>query len=179
MASQPQPPSPRRPDYTFAWVLLGVLGLAGLLVFSGIYVFSRYLIRQMSMDIRPIDKRVEVDTAAGSLKIQKGEPTEAELRLPIYPGSQRLRGDGATISVEIPAEVNWQVVAATYQTDDALQRVASFYRQRLSREFKERRGRSRVEFVMRDAERQRRVIIWRVRHKTHIALANIAEGTSD
>jgi plasmid stabilization system protein ParE len=179
MASQPQPPSPRRTDYTFAWLLLGVLGFAGLLVFSGIYVFSRYLVRQISMDIRQLDKRVEVDTAAGSLKIQKGEPTEAELRLPIYPGSRRVRGDGAMISVEIPAEVSWQVVSATYQTDDALPRVASFYRQRLGREFKERRGRSRVEFVMRDAEQQRRVIIWRVRHKTQIALANITEGTSN
>jgi hypothetical protein len=160
-------------------MLLGVLGLAGLLVFSGIYVFSRYLVRQISMDIRQLDKQVEVDTAAGSLKVQKGEPTEAELRLPIYPGARRVKGDGAMISIEIPAAASLQVVAAEYQSDDALERVASFYRGRLSRDFKERRGRSRVEFVMRDAEQQRRVIIWRVRHKTQIALANITESASN
>jgi hypothetical protein len=83
------------------------------------------------------------------------------------------------ISIEIPAAASLQVVAAEYQTDDALERVASFYRKRLSRDFKERRGRSRVEFVMRDAEQQRRVIIWRARHKTQIALANITEGTTN
>jgi len=179
MASQPQPHVPRRADYTFAWMLLGVLGLAGLLVFSGIYVFGRYLVRQISMDIRQINKRVEVDTAAGSLKVQKGEPTEAELRLPIYPGARRVKGDGAMISIEIPVAASLRVVAAEYQTDDALERVASFYRKRLSRDFQERRGRSRVEFVMRDAEQHRRVIIWRARHTTQIALANITEGTTN
>ncbi len=179
MASAPLPPIHRRPDYSFAWVLLGVLVLAGVLVFSGIYVFSRYLTRQLNVDIRQINKRLEVDTPVGSLKAEKGELSETELRLPVYPGSRRTKRNGGTISIEIPSETNVRIVAAEYETDDTLEQVASFYRKRLGRAFKERRSGGRVEFSMNDAERQRRVIIRRIRHKTQIALANVTEATSN
>lgn len=179
MASQPQPPISRRPDYSFAWMLLGVLVVAGVLVFSGIYVFSRYLVRQMSMDIRQIDRRVELETPAGSLKVEKSELSEADLRLPVYPGSRRIKREGATISIEVPSDSSLRILAVEYETDDGLEQVASFYRKRLGREFKERRGRVRVEFILRDAERQKRVIIWRFRHKTQVALANITEAKSN
>jgi hypothetical protein len=176
MASQPQPTIPRRPDYTFAWILLGVLVVAAVMVFAGVYIFSRYLASQITMDVRHLGRGVEIETPAGSLKVQKSEVSEADLALPVYPGCQRIKGEGATVSIEVPSEKSLQVVAAEFETGDALERVAAFYRKRLGKAFQERRGRQRAEFVMHDAGRQKRVILWRRGEKTRIALANITEA---
>lgn len=176
MASQPPPPLPRRADYTFVWLLLGVMGFAGVLVFTGVYVFSRYLASQISLDIRHMDGRVDIETPVGSLKVQKGEVSEAELAMPIYPGARRIKRAGTNISIEVPSERSMRVVAAEFETGDALELVAAFYRKRLGREFTERRHRARTEFVMQDAGRQKRVILWRRGQVTNIALANITEA---
>ena len=178
MSSQPPPPVPRRTDYTFVWVLLGVLLFGGLLLFSGIYIFSRYIARQVGMDIRDTGggKSVNIETPAGSLQVKTGEIGEQELGLPIYPGARRQKKEGASISLEVPAEKTVRVVAAAFETDDPMEKVSEFYRWRLGGLVIERRNKDRLEFVVESGGRKKVVGLRRKFGRTEIALANITEG---
>ncbi len=180
MSTQPPPPIARRADHTILWVILGVLLFAGVLLFSGIYIFSRYFLQQVTLDIRNTrgDKSVTIQTPAGSLAVDKGELTEQQLGLPIYPGAQRRTREGGTISLEVPSEKSVRVVAAEFESPDSLEQVSAFYRRRLGAAAVERRDRGGVELVIDSGERKKIVLLRTRAGRTIIALASISEGVN-
>lgn len=161
------------------WLIVGVLVFAGVLVFTGVYIFSRYVARQVTVNIRSMasGKPVEVETPAGSLKADSGEFSEQQLALPIYPGARRIKKDGGTVSLQVPSEKSVRVVAATFETDDPFGKVVGFYREQFKGLVRERAGRNEVEFqIDGDGKHQRVVVRAAGGGRTEIALANITEA---
>ncbi len=182
MSSQPPAPSvPRQTDYTVLWIVLGVLLFAGALTFTGVYIFARYLARQITLDVRRTasGRSVDIQTPVGSMRVKAGEISEQQLGLPIYPGARHKEKKGATISLEVPSATAVQVVAAEFETDDPLEKVAAFYRERLGGSFSERSGKNMAEFVMRQGEQQKLVVVRRKLRMTEIALVNVTEARSN
>lgn len=177
--SAPPPPIKRpRTDYAFAWILLGVMLVAGVLVFTGIYVFSRYIMKQVSFDIRESASGgdVAVETPAGSLRVRTGEATEAEIGLPLYPRAVRRESEAGSISLEVPASKAVRVVAAEYETPDSLDKVIEYYRRELGAAARESRLGPVVQFETGGEERHKRVALRRSGNLTRITLASITEA---
>ena len=163
-------------------MLLGVMAIAGVLVFSGIYIFARYLSEKVTLDIRDVrggGKSVQVETPGGSLKVQ-GEASEAELRLPFYPGSRRRQDLAATLSLELPATGSFQVAAAEFETDDPWDKVAAWYRLRLGTEAQEKKVGVELRFLLHsDSGRRRVVVLKKLPNGTRISMAHIMEAETN
>lgn len=174
------PPTPRRRDYSLVWLLLGVVVLAGGLVFTGIYVFSRYLVTQVNVGVHDTDsgRSVDVQTPAGSLHVNTGEVSEKELGLPLYPGARRVHKEGATVSLEIPEGKSIRALSAQFETDDSLEKVGDFYRRQLGREVHESRDGAGIRFFLHAGAKQKLVILHR-KLVTEITLANLTEADTE
>ncbi len=174
----PPPPSPRRADHTILWVLLGAVIFGMVLLFSGVYIFSRYIARQVGVDIRQAagGRTVDIETPLGSLQVQRGEVSESQLGLPIYPGARRKKREGATISLDVPSESSVRVVAAEFETSDPIEKVLEFYRERLGGAAVERRLKGRIALEITNGGAKRIVVLRRRAGGAEIALANVNEG---
>ena len=163
-------------------MLLAVMAVAGVLVFSGIYIFARYLSEKVNVDIRDGrggGKSVRVETPGGSLKVQ-GEASEAELHLPFYPGSRRHQDLAATLLLELPATGAFQVAAAEFDTDDSWEKVAAWYRQRLGAEAQEKKMGGELRFLLQsDSGRRRVVVLKKLPNGTRIGMAHITEAETN
>lgn len=162
-------------------MLLAVMAIAGVLVFSGIYIFAKYLSEKVTVDIRGSGggKSVSVDTPVGSLKVQ-GEASEAELGLPFYPGSRRRKDLAATMSLDLPATGAFQVAAAEFETDDPWDKVAAWYRERLGAEAREKKIADELRFLMQSESGRRRVVILKkLPNGTRISMAHITEAETN
>jgi hypothetical protein len=163
-------------------MLLGVMAVAGVLVFSGIYIFARYLSENISFDVHDVrsgGKSVSVETPGGTLKVQ-GEATEADLRLPFYPGGRRRHDLGATLSLELPATGAFRVAAAEFETGDSWDKVADWYRQRLGDEAREKRAGGEWRFLLQAEPARRRVVVLKkLPQGTRISLAHITEAETN
>ncbi len=163
-------------------MLLAVMAVAGVLVFSGIYIFARYLSETVNVDIRDGrggGKDVQVETPGGRLKVQ-GEASEAELRLPFYPGSRRHQDLAATLSLELPATGAFQVAAAEFETDDPWDKVAAWYRQRLGAEAQEKKVGGELRFLLQSGSGRRRVVVLKkISSGTRISMAHIMEAETN
>jgi hypothetical protein len=160
-------------------MLLAVMAVAGVLVTGGIYIFARYISEKVNMDVRPLrdgGKSIRVDTPAGRLKL-RGEASEADLRLPFYPGGKRRQDVGATFSLEMPATGAFEVAAAEFETADPPDKVAAWYRQRLGADAKEKKVGDELRFLLgSDAGNRRIVVLKRIPEGTRISMANIIEA---
>ncbi len=168
---------PRR-DPSVILILLGVVLAGGALVFSGVYILARYLTNQVNISVRDLrdgGKAVKVETPQGSLHVN-GEVTSEQLGLPFYPGARRTKPTGASLTVEVPATGAVQVAAAELETDDALDKVADFYRRELGPEAGETRQSGHVQFLVK-GEGRRKIVALRAAGKgARISLASVTEG---
>ncbi len=177
------PLPPRRSGSNLLWVLLGVVLFGGVLAFTGIYIFARYLAREVIVDVRNLPrggKSISVETPKGSFRLDAGEVSEAQLGMPIYPGARRRKEHGATISIEVPSEKSVLVAAAEFETDDPLDKVAAFYRERLGDSASEHRRDGGVEFKIKGEEGRVKVVgLRRYGTGTRIGMANVTEAETN
>lgn len=177
-------PNPVKRDLSLVWMLLGVVLLGGALVFSGVYIFARYMASQVSVNIRDLrngGKSVDIESPQGSLRV-KGEVSEGQLGMPLYPGSRRRKNIGATLGVEVPSIGNFQVAAAEFETDDALDKVAAFYRKGLGPDAQERKFHDKLEFLLLRGEGRRKMIVLRPARRgegTQISMAQVTEAETN
>jgi len=177
MTSAP-PPLPRRHS-NLLWVLAAVVLFAGLLVSTGIYVFSRFVLRDMLSIRREVRERsMKIQTPAGSLEVTEGGLSDAVTGLPLYPGAQPTGRSGASLSLQIPLQKNMRLVTAEFSTADPFEMVVNYYRQRLGQAAKELRGTNEVSFSIVAGGKQKWVVVRRKGLRTEIAMANVTEAGS-
>ena len=82
------------------------------------------------------DKKVQIDTPFGGIHVNTDQTTAADLGLPEYPGSQRVKGDGDHESADVHVGFGkWElrVRAVSYETQDKKDQVVAFYKKALGR----------------------------------------------
>lgn len=80
------------------------------------------------------DKKVQVDTPFGGVRVNTGQTTAADLGLPAYPGAQLVTDDDKHKSADVRlgfGEWAMHVQVASYSTPDSEDKVAAFYRKAL------------------------------------------------
>src|SRR5258708_39928936 len=99
-------------------LLLGVSALGVALVLGGVYIFSRYLVKQTT-------------EASALLRTSPRDLPRSVDRLDpatVYPTCQRVEDSEEKIAVEVPVHGSYQVVSGDYLTDDSLEEVTAYYR---------------------------------------------------
>ena len=168
---------PRR-DPSVIWILLGVMLLGGVLVFSGVFILARYLTNQVNLTVRDLrdgGKSVKIETPQGSLSVN-GEVTAEQLGLPLYPGARRAKPAGASLSIEVPATGAVQIAAAEFETDDAIDKVADFYRRQLGPSAGKSRQSGHLQFLVKGEGRRKIVALREAGTAVRISLASLLEG---
>lgn len=124
-ASRPQKKS------NFLWWVLGLL-LAGIVILGvgGLVVVSYFA---KHIQVQQTSHKVEIGTPAGELKVSK-DPTP-NTGLPVYPGAILIE-PGATVELTPKNDEAVEVTAARYRTADPLDKVDTWYRERLGPDFK-------------------------------------------
>jgi hypothetical protein len=80
------------------------------------------------------EKKVQVDTPFGGIRVNTGQTTAADVGLPAYPGAQLVRDDDQHKSADVRmgfGEWAMHVQVASYSTADSEDKVAAFYRNAL------------------------------------------------
>jgi hypothetical protein len=80
-------------------------------------------------------KKVQVDTPFGGIRVNTGQTTAADVGLPAYPGAQLVTDDDNHKSADVHmgfGEWEMRVQVASYSTADDQEKVAAFYRKALS-----------------------------------------------
>ena len=122
------PETPEKKASLLAWVL-GLLGAGIVILGLGAFLAVRFLAREVQV-IHTGDT-VTVRTPAGEVKVTKGGD---DTGLPEYPGA-RLTEPGATVGIEAPNGEEASVIVAKYRTDDPLDQVDAWYKERLGPDF--------------------------------------------
>jgi hypothetical protein len=81
------------------------------------------------------EKKVQVDTPFGGIRVNTGQTTAADVGLPAYPGAQLVNGDDNHKSADVRMGFgDWEmrVQVASYSTADSEDKVGAFYRKALS-----------------------------------------------
>lgn len=173
------PVPPPRPVNPALWWVLGVLVFFAALALVGITVFGAVLLRHLRVNENA--KQVEIQTPVGSLKVNKDEmhPTG----LPVYPGAVRASNEGANVELSAGDE-HVGIAAEKYTTQDPLEKVETWYRQRLGTDYRIEKawnivvgskrdidlGEADIAFVNDRGDQGRVVAIKTIQHGTEIAL---------
>ncbi len=132
---QGAPPGPgNRPSNTIWWVL-GFFVLAICVVVVGGFLTAGYVVRNIRVDQK--SQQVSVNTPAGSVTLRTTDSIK-DVGLPIYPGAEIARSGGG-VEVTAPNDKRVAVAGVKYRTDDSVEKVDAWYRERLSADF-ERHG---------------------------------------
>jgi hypothetical protein len=82
------------------------------------------------------EKNVQVDTPFGGVHVNTDQTTAADLGLPVYPGSQEIKGDEEHKSADVHlgfGEWELRVRAVSYGTADSEDKVTAFYKKALGK----------------------------------------------
>lgn len=107
--------------------------LAGLALVAGIAGCFRV---HVDKDANGEDKNVQVDTPFGGVHVNTDQTSAADLGLPVYPGSQQIKGDDKHKSADVHLGFGgWElrVRAVSYGTNDTQDQVTAFYKKALGR----------------------------------------------
>jgi hypothetical protein len=131
------PPPARRDSTTALWWILGIVG-GGIvvMVFLGL-VFAGFVVRHSHVNGQGND--VDIQTPVGEIKVNQN-PNHAS-GLPIYPGATPSgKDDHANVQLS-SGDAGLGVIVENYSTSDPLDKVASWYSQRLGSSFtRQRKG---------------------------------------
>jgi len=191
MATNPLPPRPPAPPQpprsgshavTIALLILAlIIVVAGLAVWAGLRVISN----AVHVQVGHADggkKEVSIKTPLGSLEVNQGV-NEAGLGLPIYPGATRLKDqDSATVNINIADQTKFRVLAGKFETLDSLDKVRTFYHDRLGDQvtkFKDRDQEGKTVFEIKHDKQDKIVALKSVGDKTLIELVCVSEGQQE
>jgi hypothetical protein len=183
----PQPPTPpaqARPGSNIVAIVLLLLAL--IVVVSGVVVWGglRYLARGVQLHVNQAKdgKQVSVQTPIGSLEVKK-DVNEAQLGLPIYPGATRLKDeDSATINLNFGGEQGVHVVVAKFETADDLDKVRSFYQDRVGGDvtkFTEKDNEGKTVFEIKNKNQEKIITLKSTGGRTRIELVHVNHGREE
>ena len=129
----PDSSAPERKSHLLLWIF-GLLAAGVLILSLGGLIAARFLAR--NIEVIQTGNRVEVRTPVGSIRADKSSGDETGL--PSYPGAT-LAEPAGTVELTAPDEENVAITAAKYRTDDPVEKVDAWYREKLGPEF-EREG---------------------------------------
>ncbi len=191
MATAPQPsrppipPQPPRKASHLAAIALLILALvvlvAGLTLWIGVRVLSR-VVRVHVQEGGAGKKEISIKTPVGSLEVAK-DVNEAGLGLPLYPGARRLNDhESATVNMNLPDEQKLRVLAAKFETSDPVEKVRSFYQQRIGNEvtkFTERDSDGKTVFEIKRKDQEKVVALKTTSGGTRIELVRVEYGRGE
>jgi hypothetical protein len=186
----PRPPAPPAPPRSSSNVLaIVLLALALIVVVSGLVVWAglHYITRNFHVDQRESaggKKEVSIKTPFGGINVDAGKNvSEASLGLPIYPGAQRVTDeDSASVSIGLPGEHNVRVLVGKFDTPDPLDKVETFYHDRLGGEvtkFTERNSEGKTVFEIKHKDDERAVALKSTSSGTRIELVHAGVGQAE
>jgi hypothetical protein len=188
MATSPQPPrapaAPQPPKSSSNFLAIALLLLALIVVLGAIGVFVGVHVLTHTVHVELNEKgggkdAVSIKTPLGSLEVNQ-KLNEVSLGLPIYPGSVPIKPeDSATVNLDIANEAKVRILAGKFETADSLEKVASFYHQRLDNEvtkFKEKNDEGKTVFEIKHDKLDKVVALKNDGNKTVIELVHVSEG---
>jgi len=180
----PVPPVPARPASNIVAIVLLLLAL--IVVVSGLVVWGglRYLARGVQVHVNDAKggKQVSVQTPIGSFEVKK-DVNEAQLGLPLYPGATRLKDeDSATINMNFGGEQGVHVLVAKFKTTDDLDRVRSYYQDRVGGDvtkFTEKDNEGKMVFEIKSKNQERIITLKSTGGETRIDLVRVDHGREE
>jgi hypothetical protein len=181
----PRPPAPPQPPGTRShFVAIALLILALIIVAGGmgVLVGLRFLSNAVHINVGQGGggkKQVSIKTPLGSIEVNPGV-NEASLGLPIYPGATPVKkNDSATVNLDIADEAKFRVLAGKFESPDSLDKVISFYHDRLGDQvtsFKEKNEEGKTVFEIKHDKQTKVVALKSDGDKTVIELVRLSEG---
>jgi hypothetical protein len=175
------PPPPRTGGHILAIVLL-VLALIVVVSVMTVWIGLRILTRGVSVRVEEGKKEVAIHTPLGSLEVNR-EVDESRLGLPLYPGAQRVKGEGsASVNIAIGDEGNVRVLAAKFETSDPLDKVKRFYKERLGSDvtkYIERNHEGKTVFEIKREHQEKVVALKGEGERTSIELVRVTHGREE
>jgi hypothetical protein len=167
-------------------VAIVLLLLALIVVVSGIVIWGglHYLARGVQVHVNEAKdgKQVSVRTPIGSFEVKK-DVNEAQLGLPVYPGATRLKDeDSATINMNFGGEQGVHVVVAKFETTDDLEKVRSFYQDRVGGDvtkFIEKNNEGKTVFEIKRKNQERIISLKSTGSGTRIELVRVDHGREE
>ena len=180
----PAPPARARPGSNIVAIVLLLLAL--IVVVSGIVIWGglHYLARGVQVHVNEAKegKQVSVQTPIGSFEVKK-DVNEAQLGLPVYPGATRLKDeDSATINMNFGGEQGVHVVVAKFETTDDLEKVRSFYQDRVGGDvtkFIEKNNEGKTVFEIKRKNQERIISLKSTGGGTRIELVRVDHGREE
>jgi hypothetical protein len=187
VSPHPQPPAhpvPARPSSNIVAIVLLLLAL--IVVVSGIVVWGglHYLSRGVRVHLNEANgKQISVQTPIGSFEVKK-DVNEAQLGLPIYPGATRLKDDkdSAAINMNFGGEQGVHVVVAKFETTENLDKVRSFYQDRVGGDvtkFTEKDNEGKTVFEIKNKNQERIITLKSTAGGTRIELVRLEHGREE
>ena len=191
MSSSPQPPrppaAPQPPKSHSNFLAIALLFLALIVVLGaiGVFVGVHVLTHTVRVDLNEKGggkDAVSIKTPLGSLEVNQ-KLNEASLGLPIYPGAIPIKpDDSATVNLDIAEEAKVRILAGKFETTDSLEKVVSFYHQRLGTgvtKFKEKDDEGKTVFEIKHDKTDKVVALKNDGNKTVIELVHVSEGEGE
>jgi hypothetical protein len=110
--------SDERKEASLLPMILGVSAIGIALVLGGVYIFSRYLVKQTGQAASTLPRRSH----------EVAPTIESMDRGTMYPGAVRTDDASGKIAVELPVHGSYQVITGNYFTHDSLDEAIAYYR---------------------------------------------------
>ncbi len=139
MSTTPLPPvqpTPQRLSTHWVGIVLALLAIIVLSCIIVLWAGLRFVSRNVHVSVQDRGKgkeAVSISTPVGAISVNADEQvSEARLGLPVYPGATQVHDDdSATVNLGILGKRNMGIVVAKFQTADPIDKVRSFYQERL------------------------------------------------
>jgi hypothetical protein len=114
------------------------MNVKSLIMFAGLLatlLLAGCTVRTSKDPVSGKDKDVDIKTPFGSLSVKKGSTDIKDTGLPLYPGARpRKDGDDNNANVNISSSLfGLKVVATKFESDDASDKVLSFYQKQMGK----------------------------------------------
>jgi hypothetical protein len=184
----PRPPAPPQPPGSGTPIVAIVLLVLALIVLAcgmAVWVGLQFISHEVHVQVQEAGggkKEVSIKTPIGSLEVHR-DVNEASLGLPIYPGASRLNDDNsATVNLNIGDEAKVRILAGKFETPDALEKVRTFYHDRLGDQvtrYKEKDEEGKTVFEIKHDKQTRVVALKSAGNKTVIELVRVSAGQAE
>lgn len=179
------PPPPRSPRHAILIALL-ILGLIVVVGILAIFIGLRALSHSFSVHERNVagNKEVTIQTPAGNIEVHKNAHVDStSLGLPVYPGARQVEDDhSARVSVNLPGQQTFGVVAAKFETADPIEKVRDFYHNQLGSrvtKFTVKNSTGEMVFEMKSDDQEKIVALKNTGSGTRISMVRILHSAHE